>query len=259
MAVTQTLYAALASAYTAATAAAPASYTETTGTGYARASLTAVYDQFANSWSLTSGATFSATGSNWTAGTFLLLFDASTAGNLIAAWPLGNAAATVASGASLTIGPALGLVMTAGIFGVAPAFTGVCAAGSTIGTSPQGTAITAGSALALSSTAIIASGNTGRVVIPYAATITPNAALGSRFFVTLTGNVTVNVPSNATPGRYVIDIVQDGTGSRTFTKGAGMTIAGGAPTATVTGNAIDQLALDFDGVTWRGIYSKAFA
>ena len=115
MAVTQTLYAALASAYTAATAAAPASYTETTGTGYARASLTAVYDQFANSWSLTSGATFSATGSNWTAGTFLLLFDASTAGNLIAAWPLGNAAATVASGASLTIGPALGLVMTAGI------------------------------------------------------------------------------------------------------------------------------------------------
>lgn len=57
-----------------------------------------------------------------------------------------------------------------------------------------------------------------------AATINLNAAAGTTFRVTLTGNRTLAAPINPADGQeIVIEVTQDGTGSRTltFTTGAG--------------------------------------
>jgi len=52
--------------------------------------------------------------------------------------------------------------------------------------------------------------------LTYAASITPNAALGSRFELTLTGNATINVPTNLTEGQVIVyRIRQNGTGGYT--------------------------------------------
>jgi hypothetical protein len=77
--------------------------------------------------------------------------------------------------------------------------------------------------------------------ITYAASITPNARNGSYQRCTLTGNVTVNAPSNLTAGDILdIEFIQDGTGSRTATWNAAYVFASGdTGTLTTTANRQD--------------------
>ncbi len=58
----------------------------------------------------------------------------------------------------------------------------------------------------------------GVVSLTDGATINLDASLGTHFRVTLGGNRTLAAPSNPTDGqRIVLEIIQDGTGSRTLT------------------------------------------
>ena len=62
--------------------------------------------------------------------------------------------------------------------------------------------------------------NVGVVPLTYAASITTNAAQGSLFSVTLTGNGVLANPTNLLRGQtYTWLITQDSTGSRTLTYG----------------------------------------
>jgi hypothetical protein len=55
-------------------------------------------------------------------------------------------------------------------------------------------------------------------VLTYSASITPNALLASRFELILTGDTTINVPTNLTEGQVIVyRIRQDGTGGYTVT------------------------------------------
>ncbi len=56
------------------------------------------------------------------------------------------------------------------------------------------------------------------ITLTFASTLNTNAALGNYFRVTLTGNVTLAIPTNPTDGQTVTwEFLQDGTGSRTLT------------------------------------------
>lgn len=85
--------------------------------------------------------------------------------------------------------------------------------------------------------------------IAYAATITPNGALGERVIVgALTGNLTINAPSNPrTGGMLSFGFAQDATGGRTITWNAAfLKAADGAGTASQKG----ATAFLYDGVSW---------
>lgn len=60
--------------------------------------------------------------------------------------------------------------------------------------------------------------------LPYSATVTPDYLDGDQQKIDLTGNVTVNAPTNMVIGDYLmLKLVQDGTGGRTVTWFAGIT------------------------------------
>jgi len=90
-----------------------------------------------------------------------------------------------------------------------------------------------------------------------AATIAVDASLGNYFTVTLGGNRTLGNPSNAIEGMYiVIDVIQDGTGSRTLAYGSAYKFGTsyGSPTLTTTAGATDRLEFQYkDGSVnkWR--------
>jgi hypothetical protein len=68
------------------------------------------------------------------------------------------------------------------------------------------------------------------VTITYGATITPDLSLGTNQQCTLTGNVTVAIPTGATDGQpFVLWLIQDATGGR------GITFASGYKTGGVSG------------------------
>lgn len=75
-------------------------------------------------------------------------------------------------------------------------------------------------------------------------TIAVNMSNGFNFTVTLGGNRTLGNPTNAKPGQTgIIEINQDGTGSRTLAYGGNWKFAGGtAPTLTTTAGAKDVLS-----------------
>ncbi len=102
------------------------------------------------------------------------------------------------------------------------------------------------------------------VTLTDAATIAVDLASGINFKVTLGGNRTLGAPTNAKEGGSgIIQITQDGTGSRTLAYNAAYTFAGGAPTLTATANAVDVIS--YIVVTGGGspllrcTISKAFA
>lgn len=82
------------------------------------------------------------------------------------------------------------------------------------------------------------------VALTDGATITPDAAAGNNFSVTLAGNRTLANPTNLVAGQSgVIAITQDATGSRTLAFGSYWKFATGtAPTLTTTAAAVDVLA-----------------
>jgi hypothetical protein len=81
------------------------------------------------------------------------------------------------------------------------------------------------------------------VALADAATIAVDLALGQNFTVTLGGNRTLGSPSNAKPNQSgVIEIRQDGTGSRTLGYGVNWKFTGGIyPTLTTTASRVDLL------------------
>ena len=94
-------------------------------------------------------------------------------------------------------------------------------------------------------------------------TITVDCALAPFHTVTLATN-TQFVLTNLVAGQSVtIKIKQDGTGSRTGAFGTAdstaVKFAGGAPTLSTGGNAIDVISVMYDGTDYIGNVAKAFA
>jgi len=99
---------------------------------------------------------------------------------------------------------------------------------------------------------VIAGGNTG------AATITPNAAAGTIYNYTLTGNITLSSLTNAVAGTgMTIILTQDGTGNRTLT--STMKFLGGVKTLSTAASAIDIMSVFYDGTTYYASLGKGFA
>jgi hypothetical protein len=99
---------------------------------------------------------------------------------------------------------------------------------------------------------VVAGGSTG------AATITPNAAAGTIYNYTLTGNITLSALTNAVAGTgMTIILTQDGTGGRTLT--STMKFLGGVKTLSTAAAAIDIMSVFYDGTTYYASLGKGFA
>lgn len=105
-------------------------------------------------------------------------------------------------------------------------------------------------------------GNEYSQTINYAASVTPDARAGKYIAVgALTGNLTINAPTNppAGPGiprEVVFELVQDGTGGRTVTWNAVF-----RSNYTDTGNTSNKrnvIRFQWDGSAWNGIASGWF-
>lgn len=95
-----------------------------------------------------------------------------------------------------------------------------------------------------------------------AATITWDANTQQNAKVTLGGNRTLGAISNAVAGHfYALEVVQDGTGSRTLNlSNAIYTFPGGTePVMSTAANAVDLLCFYYDGSKMRGVANKAFS
>lgn len=80
-------------------------------------------------------------------------------------------------------------------------------------------------------------------VLTSGATITPDGANGVNFTLTIAHNATLANPSNFRVGQSgVIEITQDGTGSRTLAYGTNWKFPGGAPVLSTAVGTVDALA-----------------
>lgn len=71
--------------------------------------------------------------------------------------------------------------------------------------------------------------------------------------MTATGNLTIALTAGDQAGdRLVLMITQDATGSRTYTAGTLMKLAGGAATGSGA-SKVDVIAFMFDGTNWREV------
>lgn len=90
--------------------------------------------------------------------------------------------------------------------------------------------------------------------IPYAATITPNAKLGDNIYIgTLTGNLTLNLPTNAFPGQTItFFFFQDAVGGRSVTySGANWRVR--SDTIETTAFYWSSVTFATDGTWWQQI------
>ena len=96
----------------------------------------------------------------------------------------------------------------------------------------------------------------GAVVMTWAATITPDAAQGGHFRVTLAGNTTITAPSSPADGQKItLEIAQDGTGGRTVTWGAGFAFgAAGQPALSTSAGARAVLGFAYSAPASDGLY-----
>jgi len=235
-------YAGLASAI-----AANGVVTELSGSGYARQACALYYDTATGSVTV-QGVEFGPGSGAWTTTTNFVLFDASSGGNAVLNYPL---VFTGASGTSLNV--------PGGTIARSTPFASVTPGGTVLGTL-AGVSVTLGPAAMSLSSGNVWSAAPPLTVLTYAASVTPNAATGGpRWTITLTGNLTLVAPSSPVPGaEYIIELVQDGTGSHTITL-SGIKCAGGAPTLSTAANAIDVLRIIYDGTSFLSVLSKAYA
>ena len=99
---------------------------------------------------------------------------------------------------------------------------------------------------------VVSGGNTGT------ASLTPNAAAGTIYKYTATGNFTLNSLANAVAGTSMtIIITQDATGNRTLT--STMKFAGGIKTLSTAANSIDIISVFYDGTAYYAVLSKGYA
>jgi len=89
-------------------------------------------------------------------------------------------------------------------------------------------------------------------------TITPNAAAGTIYNYTLTGNITMNSLANAVAGTgMTVILTQGGAGSYTLT--STMKFLGGTKTLSTSVGAIDIVSIFYDGTTYYATLGKGFA
>jgi len=92
-------------------------------------------------------------------------------------------------------------------------------------------------------------------ILTDAATINWNTALGQIATVTLGDNRTMAAPTNLKVGTYILNIIQDGTGSRTITfDGVFKFTAGVAPPLTTAANSRDIFSFFSDGTNLYGSF-----
>ena len=109
------------------------------------------------------------------------------------------------------------------------------------------------------STTTITAGQVAPAVVKltFASPIVVDASAGNDFRITLTGNATINSPSNGVDGqRITIQIAQDSTGSRTVTWGSGYHFgAAGAPTLSTGANLVDVIGFVYNVAAggWLGV------
>jgi hypothetical protein len=99
-------------------------------------------------------------------------------------------------------------------------------------------------------------------VLTDATTVAVDASLANFYTLTLGDNRTLGNPSNGHAGQTIqIQITQDGTGTRTLAYGNNWTFEGGsAPVLSTGAGDVDILtAITFDGTTWSGRLTKAWA
>ncbi len=83
---------------------------------------------------------------------------------------------------------------------------------------------------------------------------------GNCQLLTLTGNVTLTLSNPAAGGRYLLELLQDGTGSRTVTFPAAVKWSGAsAPTLTTTAGRTDIVTLYYNGTSYAATSTLNFA
>ena len=83
--------------------------------------------------------------------------------------------------------------------------------------------------------------------------LTVNFNNGGAQFITLTGNCTFTFSNPVEGGRYILELKQDGTGSRTVTWPSTVKWSGGvAPTLTTTAGRTDIITLYYNGTNYAG-------
>jgi hypothetical protein len=112
------------------------------------------------------------------------------------------------------------------------------------------------STLALTNSFSIATANVASQTLTDGATISWNTASGQIATVTLGGNRTFLGPTNLKIGTYVLNVIQDGTGSRTgdFSNTVFKFPGGVKPTLTTTANARDIIFFYSDGTNMYGSF-----
>lgn len=227
--------------------------------GYARIQTPVLYDPATGMVEFPVGVSFLPSGT-WSAAPYAALFDASTGGNCLLAWQIPSvtgASATPITYAAHMFDMQLAKPLTVGVSVAAGTVLGavINASGNALAAQVVNpVAITySGSALA-ATTAPLAVLNSGTVVVP-------DGSKGSNFQVTLTNNATIALPINLPEGQpFSLEIIQDGTGTRTATWATGWLFSGGSKTLTTTAGAVDMVqGINIDGTHCLGNLLKAFA
>lgn len=145
---------------------------------------------------------------------------------------------SIGSGLTVSGGVVSAPVATTSSVGVVQVGTGLSVTGGgvlSVNTSMYPSLANGGTFSAAVNTAVVASSVSGSTTLNFAAT--------NVFKLTLTGNITLNLPTSLVPGGvYYIALIQDATGSRTWTPAAEYKFESGSPTTLSTAaNAIDLL------------------
>lgn len=89
--------------------------------------------------------------------------------------------------------------------------------------------------------------------------LTPNYMNGAVQTLTLTGNVTLNVPANMPPGGSItLVLTQDATGGRLLSASSSYYFSGGLKTLSTIANYTDILGIFYDGSKYLSTLSKAY-
>jgi hypothetical protein len=145
---------------------------------------------------------------------------------------------SIGTGLTVTGGVVSAPVATTSSLGVVQVGTGLNVSGAgvlTVNTSLYPSLSAGGTFTAAVNTAVVESSVTGSTTLNFAAT--------NVFRLTLTGNITLNLPTSLVPGGvYYIALIQDATGSRTWSLASEYKFEAGSPTTlTTAANAIDLL------------------
>jgi len=96
-----------------------------------------------------------------------------------------------------------------------------------------------------------------------ASAYTPNCAESNVHRLVLTGNITMNAPTNALSGQVLnLIIKQDGTGNRTVTWNSAYKFPGGTdPTITAAAGSVDVVTMQYDATdsVWYCVASQNFS